>query len=211
MQTLKRRAWQVMAGLLLVLTAFGTMAALGRQQAPKAAPTIKELLDADQKDRQGAMSLSQAQWKAISDRDTERRRIVHQMLESGALKTGEDFEDASVIFQHGDKPEDYLLAHVLAITAMAKGDANARWIAAATLDRYLQSIKQPQVFGTQYKWTEMKPKPHGATQAPYDKDLLSDPLRRESCVATYANQQKNVEAMKQGKDFPSPDGCPEKQ
>ncbi len=26
----------------------------------------------------------------------------------------------------------------------------ARWIAAATLDRYLQTIGQPQVFGTQY-------------------------------------------------------------
>lgn len=65
------------------------------------------------------------------------------MLEAGALKTGEDFEDASVIFQHGDNPQDYLLAHVLAMAAMTKGDANARWIAAATLDRYLQSVKQP--------------------------------------------------------------------
>jgi len=205
------RTWQLWAGFFLVFTAaVGTIAALGAKQAKKTAPTIKELLDADQKDRQGAMSLSEAQWNAISDRDTERRRIVHQMLESGALKTGEDFEDASVIFQHGDKPQDYLLAHVLATTAMAKGDTDARWIAAATLDRYLQSIKQPQVFGTQYKWTEMKPNPHGATQAPYDKDLLSDALRRDSCVATYAAQQKNVAAMAQGKDFPSPDGCPDK-
>lgn len=208
MQKLQPNALQLCAGFFLVLTILGTMAALGAQQAQKTAPTIKELLDADQKDRQGAMSLTQAQWKAISERDAERRKIVHQMLESGALKTGEDFEDASVIFQHGDNPQDYLLAHVLAVTAMAKGDANARWIAAATLDRYLQSIKQPQVFGTQYKWAEMKPKPHGATQAPYDKELLSDALRRESCVATYAAQQKNVAAMAQGKDFPSPDACP---
>lgn len=211
MQKLKRRHQQLCAGFFLLLTAaLGTMATLGAQQGKKTAPTIKELLDADQADRRGAMSLSQAQWKAISDRDAQRRRIVHQMLESGTLKTGADFEDASVIFQHGDKPQDYLLAHVLAMTAMAKGDGEARWIAAATLDRYLQSIKQPQVFGTQYKWTEMKPKPHGATQAPYDKDLLSDALRRESCVATYAGQQKNVAAMAQGKDFPSPDGCPDK-
>lgn len=210
MQKLERRNTQLYAGFFMVLMILGTMAAFAAQQTKKAAPTIKELLDADQADRRGAMSLSDAQWKAISDRDTERRRIVHQMLDSGALKTGEDFEDASVIFQHGDKPQDYLLAHVLATTAMAKGDANARWIAAATLDRYLQSIKQPQVFGTQYKWTEMKPKPHGATQAPYDKDLLSDALRRDSCVATYAAQQKNVAAMAQGKDFPSSDACPDK-
>lgn len=88
-----RHLW---AGLFLVLMALGTVAALDAQQAKKTAPTIKELLDADQKDRQRAMSMSEARWKAVSDRDAERRRIVHQMLESGALKTGEDFEDASV-------------------------------------------------------------------------------------------------------------------
>ena len=40
----------------------------------------------------------------------------------------------------------------LALAAMEKGDAAARWIAAATLDRYLQKVQQPQVFGTQYRW-----------------------------------------------------------
>ena len=31
-----------------------------------------------------------------------------------------------------------------------RGGSADKWIAAATLDRYLQSINQPQVFGTQY-------------------------------------------------------------
>jgi len=172
--------------------------------------TIKQLFDADQNDRRGAMSMTPEQWKKISERDAERRREAHKLLDSGALKTGEDFEDASFIFQHGDTPQDYLLAHILAMAAMEKGDAQARWIAAATLDRYLQAVKQPQVFGTQYKWTEMKPKPHGATQEPYDKTVVSDVLRREFCVTSQLGQQKNVAAMAIGKDFPSPDGCPEK-
>jgi hypothetical protein len=34
-----------------------------------------------------------------------------------------------------------------------KSDLDARWIAAATLDRYLQRIGQPQVFGTQFSST----------------------------------------------------------
>ena len=182
-----------------------------QEQKASSQATIKQLFDEDQSDRRGATSMTPEQWKTISDRDAERRREAHKMLDAGALKTGEDFEDASFIFQHGDTPQDYLLAHILAMAAMEKGDARARWIAAATLDRYLQAVKQPQAFGTQYKWTEMKPKPHGATQAPYDKALVSDALRRDFCVTTQAGQQKNVAAMAQGKDFPSPDGCPEKQ
>jgi hypothetical protein len=171
------------------------------------AVTIKQLFEEDQSDRRGAMSMTPDQWKKIGEHDAERRREAHNMLDSGALKTGEDFEDASVIFQHGDVPQDYLLAHILAMAAMERGDAQARWIAAATLDRYLQAVKQPQVFGTQYKWTEMKPKPHGATQEPYDTAVVSDALRREFCVTSQAGQQKNVAAMAVGKDFPSPDGC----
>jgi hypothetical protein len=38
--------------------------------------------------------------------------------------------------------------HVPAVTAVAKGSAAAKWLAAVTMDRYLQTINQPQVFGT---------------------------------------------------------------
>lgn len=193
--------------LAVATLALGAAAVLKAQQQ-QSTSSIKELFDADQKDRQGTMSMSQEQMQKMSERDTERRRLAHQLLDSGALKTGEDFEDASVIFQHGDKPQDYMLAHVLAIAAVAKGDAGARWIAAATLDRYLQSLKQPQVFGTQYDFTHPETGKQTVTQEPYDKNMLSDALRREFCVTSYAGQQKNVAALNQGKDFPSPDGCP---
>ena len=93
-----------------------------------------------------------------------------------------------------------------ALAAMEKGDAAARWIAAATLDRYLQKVQQPQVFGTQYRWDG--PSPTAATQQPYDQDFLSDATRQEFCVSTYADQQRNLEAMRQGEDWPSPDHCP---
>jgi hypothetical protein len=72
------------------------------------------------------------------------------LLKQDALQSGADFHDAAFIFQHGDSPDDYLLAHMLAMAAVTKGDGRGRWIAVAMLDRYLQSIGQPQVFGTQY-------------------------------------------------------------
>ena len=82
--------------------------------------------------------------------DVARRQRASQLLNQGVLQTGEDFHDAAFIFQHGDKADDYLLAHVLAMMAVSKGDPRGRWLAAATLDRYLQMIGQPQVFGTQF-------------------------------------------------------------
>ncbi len=43
------------------------------------------------------------------------------------------------------RPDDYLLAHTLAMIAVAKGDEGSLWIGTATLDRYLQSVGKPQI------------------------------------------------------------------
>jgi hypothetical protein len=53
--------------------------------------------------------------------------------------------------------------------------ATAIWIAAATLDRYLQNIGQKQIFGTQFL-THSQNDPEGWTQEPYDRTLISDAL-----------------------------------
>jgi hypothetical protein len=119
---------------------------------------------------------------------------------SGLLKSAQDFHQAAFIFQHGETPQDYLLAHILAVAALAKGDAPVRWWTAATLDRYLQSLGQPQVFGTQY----MGEHPN---QGAYDQELVPDALRKEFCVPSLAGQQQNIQAMQQGKDWPFPEGC----
>lgn len=184
-----------------------TVAPLSAQQPAPAAPSIHELFDQDQADRHGIMNAPPERWREVTAHDSVRREQARQLLAAGAVRSGEDFEDASVIFQHGSTPADYLEAHVLAMAALAKGDTGAAWIAAATLDRYLQSVKQPQVFGTQYLWAKLKPTPQGATQDPYDRDLLSDALRRAFCVAPQADQRRNVDAMAHHQPWPSPDGC----
>jgi hypothetical protein len=131
---------------------------------------------------------------------------VRKLLYSSALVTEEDFEHASFVFQHGNRPEDYLMAHILAVAAVVRGDAKARWISAATLDRYLQSIKQPQMFGTQYSWKDT-PQGRQGTQDPYNRDLASDALRREFCVSSLADQGENLKAISESKFPPHPDGC----
>jgi len=167
---------------------------------------MAKIFEADQKDRQGGMNITQEQWKQIDARDLQRREQVRKLLGAGELVTGEDFEHAAFVFQHGTQPSDYLMAHILAVSAIARGDARARWISAATLDRYLHSIKQPQVFGTQYTWKDT-PKGRVSTQEPYDPKFMSDALRHEFCVSTLREQEGNVKAISDHKGLTHLDGC----
>jgi hypothetical protein len=63
-------------------------------------------------------------------RDQARRVRVQDFLKSDKLKTAEDFHDAAFIYQHGQTAEDYLLAHILAMVAVQKGDAKSLLIRA---------------------------------------------------------------------------------
>ena len=56
------------------------------------------------------------------------------------------------------------------IVALAMSDTEARWIAAATLDRYLTTIGKAQVYGTQFDR-------QNAVREPYDRALIPDSLR----------------------------------
>jgi hypothetical protein len=114
---------------------------------------------------------------------------VRELLARGKLHTGNDFERAAFVFQHGETPDDYLLAHTLAMVAVARGDGSAIWIAAATLDRYLQSVNRPQIYGTQFKF---KSGGH-VTQNSYDRQLIPDALRRDLGVPSLAAQQSQRE------------------
>ena len=154
---------------------------------------MKKIYEDDQKPRQNTGKLSAEQWTVIAKQDQEHRKQTRDLLAAGKLHTGEDFEYAAFIFQHGDTPEDYLLAHTLAMVAVSKGDANAIWIGSATLDRYLQSIGKPQIYGTQFKSVPGE----GTTQEPYNRDLISDALRQQLHVPSLAAQQEQLKYWRQ--------------
>jgi hypothetical protein len=132
----------------------------------------------------------------IKKQDEKHRRQVRELLARGALHTGKDFERAAFIFQHGSTPEGYLLAHSLALVAMARGNAGALWLATATLDRYLNSIKQPQIYGTQFHNT----KETGWSQEPYNRTLISDELRRRLGVHPRPHTESNLKNTKRRRD-----------
>ncbi|WP_284734724.1 hypothetical protein [Sphingosinicella terrae] len=142
---------------------------------------IAELYAADQAARRDPVLID---WAVVSVEDRRRRARVRELLDAGELASGEDFRQAAFIFQHGASPDDYLLAHSLAVVAVARGRPDATWIAAAALDRYLQAIERPQIFGTQFR------SPPGAmtTQEPYDRSLVPDALRQALGVPAQAEQ-----------------------
>lgn len=188
------------AGLLVdplrLVRAPGARAKLGPWDVARAYPVVSSrptnaemtaIFEADQKDR---MTPS-IDWAVVGAADRKRKARTQELLDSGGLQSGEDFYHAAFLFQHGDGPNDYLKAHLLAMIAAARGKPQAVWIASATLDRYLQSIGKPQVLGTQF----MIPRDGPVTQEPYDKTLVSDALRQALRVPSLAEQDKRRQAL----------------
>ena len=138
------------------------------------------LFTADQADRR----TPNIDWSIVGPADDKRRARTQALIDAGALHSGDDFLHAAFIFQHGVGPDDHLKAHILATVAVARGNRSAVWIAAATLDRYLQGVGQPQVLGTQFMIAKGK-----ATQEPYNRTLIPDALRQALNVPPLDEQE----------------------
>jgi hypothetical protein len=131
-------------------------------------------------------------WQKVRQRDEQRRLRVLEILRSATLTAAEDYYHAAMVLQHGGQPADYLLAHILTVAAVGKGYQEALWLSAATLDRYLDSVGKSQVFGTQY---HQRGPSQPWTQEPYQRDLLTDALRKQFGVPALSGQAGKVERM----------------
>ena len=134
-------------------------------------------------------------WTLTAAEDTTRRQEVRRMLDADEVRSAADFYHAAFIFQHGDQPDDYLLAHALAVTAIELGHERASWIAAATLDRYLQSIGREQIYGTQFQFSADPAEP--PSQGDFNTGLVTDAMRAAARVPPLAEQQRQVEALRE--------------
>lgn len=111
---------------------------------------LQELFDADQADRQKVYETPE-QVKELGQRDAMRRTLALNMISAGEVTTVMDLYRAAVIFQHGESARDFLAAHRLASVAAINGHRPSRWLMAASLDRLLMAVGQPQVYGTQFE------------------------------------------------------------
>jgi hypothetical protein len=108
---------------------------------------LQRLFEEDQADRKS----STIDWTIVQRRDQKRLARIKELYRSDRIQTGADYYHAAMVFQHGATAEDYLLAHELCIVAISKGEMRAKWLAAATEDRFLRTIERPQRFGTQFR------------------------------------------------------------
>lgn len=154
---------------------------------------MEQIFIADQKPRlESPTPASKMKWVDVNAADEFRRVQVHRLLNSGELHTGKDYWEAAFIFQHSPEPNDYLLAHTLASIAVAKGYQDGLWIMAATLDRYLQAIHQPQIYGTQSRRSNGN---EPFTKDPYNRSIITDALRKELGIPNQAEQQKDLQEL----------------
>lgn len=151
-------------------------------------PEMDAIVAADQADRN---DIGKIDWSAVTPRDEARKARTKALMEAHKLRTANDFYHAAFVFQHGSTADDFLLAHTFSIIAAALGRKDATWIAAATLDRYLQKIGQKQIYGTQFNNQGDSP----LTQEPYDRRLVSDSLRAALGVPSIEQQEKERQQL----------------
>ena len=130
--------------------------------APPDNDELRRLYEEDQADRS---ALSPAALKAITDpsvlikKDSARQDRVKALFIANQLRTGNDFYHAAMIFQHGQAPEDFLLAHEFSVAALIKGknDPASRLLTAESEDRFLTHVGRSQRFATQFTFEGTHP------------------------------------------------------
>jgi tetratricopeptide (TPR) repeat protein len=144
-------------------------------------PELQKMYDEDQASR----LVSNIDWVALSKQDSLREVRVYDLIGNGGLKTGKDYYNAAMIFQHGRDT----LASKMAVQQMRKAialDSSInRWLLAAAIDRDLMRRGKPQIYGTQYI------KRNGDTQwrrYTIDTTQVTDETRRYYHVETLAEQ-----------------------
>lgn len=173
----------LLAVIAAMMTPFGALAHPSDNAELTDNTEMAEIHEADQAPRTNTGAT--IDWAVVEPQDRARRVRTRELLDAGVLQTANDYFRAATVFQHGQDAADYLLAHTLAIVAVAKGREDAAWMAAATLDRYLQAIGQSQIYGTQFSTPDLR----NTTQEPYDRNIVSDALRKELGVPSQAEQE----------------------
>ena len=136
------------------------------QPDAKDSERLKTLFDEDQRfasepvdwtDPERVLRVLGSDFIKQADNEARRHRIeVLQLLQEGKITLAADLYHAAMIYQHGTCADHFKLANELAERAMTLGHQPARWLYAASRDRYLLAIGQPQEFGTQLHWDKYR-------------------------------------------------------
>ncbi|MFH1374709.1 MAG: hypothetical protein ABII79_13025 [bacterium] len=135
----------------LLLTGACVQKRADRSPARESAVTValKEMVAEDQRLRTDAT----LDYSIVRATDQKHHEKIFELLAQGRITQAADLYRAALLLQHADPSscrECYLLAHYLARQAVELGYDEARYLAAANLDRYLVFSDQIQKYGTYY-------------------------------------------------------------
>lgn len=159
-------------------------------QTPLDNEELVVIYENDQADRKTA----NIDWSVISPRDKKRKIRLFEMLDSNLVRTAKDYHHAAMIFQHGGDSISYAMAVKLIKKSLELDSTSTmnKWLFAAATDRYLLSIGESQIYGTQYG------KRHDDDVwrlRPLDSTKISDATRIEYGVETLAQQRDKMKRM----------------
>lgn len=129
---------------------------LDKEKLASRSKEIAKLERADQKDRENWENKTQEERSEIATRDKLRRERIGQIFGEGCFNSAEDFNNAALIFQHGEVPDHYYQAFIWANKAVSMGQSNGKGMAAVAIDRYLVGIGKKQLFASQATMSDSK-------------------------------------------------------
>ncbi|RUO29568.1 hypothetical protein [Aliidiomarina soli] len=152
---------------------------------------LQQMFDADQEARRS----QDLDWDEVSRQDAERREAVLSLLAEGEIKTGLDYFNAALIFQHGETVDDIRLAHSFATISATLGYSRATWLKAASWDRLMMYFEQPQWYGTQFTVDD------SGDWYLYDvePDVVTDEQRAEWSVPALEESRARAEARNESR------------
>lgn len=146
-----------------------------------------------------------AAYRALRERDRERRAraldVIAELRGRGErdVPSDADLYHAAWLFNHGETPDDARQGHELAREAAERGHAHARWLAAASYDRWCMYDGRPQLYGTQfvpdgvrYRLWDLDPSTTDAERAAWNVPPLAEQLARAEAL-TRAEPQPPME------------------
>ncbi len=164
---------------------------------------LQTLFRADQDERTNHPQVGTSEYLALRERDAERRKRLQVIIASEELTEAEDYYNAAWLLNHGETVAEVWQAHTLAKKAAELGSSRARWLAAATFDRWLMYQGKPHKYGTQLV-------PDGKRQRVWDVDpTTSDIERAEWDVPSLVEMEKRAEEVTRTEAMPPMDDAPQ--
>lgn len=171
--------------------------------APDFNPELFQLFKADQADRDRHPAFDSPEYHTLRSRDALRRQRVKEIVAAGQAVTPRDYYYSALVLHHGGDLPDVWQAHTLAQTAAEMGYHPARWLTAATLDRWLMMQGRSQKYGTQIV-------PDGVRQRVWDVDpATTDDERAEWDVRPLSQQHARAAELSRSQSMPPMERAPE--